>query len=204
MNLDLYDIVVTLFAVVISITIHEFAHAASAVAAGDDTPRHQGRISLNPLDHFDPVGFTMIVVMVLYGFGIGWGKPVQVNPYNFRRPRWDDIRVSAWGPLSNVILAVTAALALRLFGPALGSGLSGLLATLVFVNLGLALFNLIPLPPLDGSHILAGLLPVEQARKYARFTAQWGLAALMLLVLTGGIGILLGPPLRVIGRLLLG
>ena len=89
MSFDPYYFVVTLFAVVISITIHEFAHAAAAVAAGDETPRLSGRISLNPLDHFDPVGFTMIVIMVFAGFGIGWGKPVPVNPYNFRDLRRD-------------------------------------------------------------------------------------------------------------------
>lgn len=204
MSFDPYYFVVTLFAVVVSITIHEFAHAAAAVASGDETPRLSGRISLNPLDHFDPVGFTMIVIMVFAGFGIGWGKPVPVNPYNFRRPRWDDIRVSAFGPLSNIALAVVSAMVLRFAGPVLGDGLEFLLRTLVWVNIGLAVFNLIPLPPLDGSHIMAALLPAEQARKYAQFAGQWGIAILLFLLLTGGLRYIIGPPIMVLQRLLLG
>ena len=92
----------SMVALVICITIHEFAHAYSAYRAGDDTPKAQGRISLNPLDHLDPMGTIMMVVSSLSGFGIGWGKPVQINPYNFRHPRWDNLRVSLWGPLSNL------------------------------------------------------------------------------------------------------
>jgi len=199
-----FDMFVMLFALVASITVHEFAHAMAAVAAGDNTPKKQGRISLNPVDHFDPVGFLMIVFMTYTGFGIGWGKPVQVNPHNFGNPRWDDVKVSLWGPASNLIMAAVCAVTLRLAGNMLTDGLFTLFYMMVLVNVGLAMFNLIPLPPLDGSHILAGLLPAQQAREYARFASQWGMPILILLLVTGGLGMLIGPPRRAILSLLLG
>jgi len=204
LKLDLYNIVVTLFAVVVSITVHEFAHAAMAVASGDDTPRRTGRISLNPMDHFDPVGFTMIALMCVMGFGIGWGKPVQVNPYNFRHPRRDDIRVSLAGVACNMLLAVICALVLRVAGRHLGDGIVGLLATLVSVNIGLAVFNLIPLPPLDGSHVLANLLPRDTGLRYARFGAQYGMLILILLLVTNALPLLIGPPIELLTGMLLG
>lgn len=195
---------VMLFALVASITVHEFAHAMAAVAAGDNTPKQQGRISLNPVDHFDPVGFLMIVFMTYTGFGIGWGKPVQVNPRNFGNPRWDDVKVSLWGPASNLIMAAVCAVTLRLAGGMLTDGLFTLFYMMVLVNVGLAMFNLIPLPPLDGSHILAGILPAQQAREYASFASQWGMPILILLLVTGGLGILIGPPREAILGILLG
>lgn len=208
MSFDPFRIFLTLLAVVIAITIHEFAHAMSAVRAGDDTPRLQGRISLNPVDHFDPVGFLMILFTSIAGFGIGWGKPVQINPYNFRNPRKDDIMVSFWGPLSNLLLATAVALVLRFGGGYFGYNVWLFLVILVITNIGLALFNLIPLPPLDGSHILSGLLPPEQARAYGRFAAQYGMAVLLIiLVLPPGeplISLLLHWPRQMITNLLLG
>ncbi|BCW98913.1 MAG: peptidase M50 [Armatimonadota bacterium] len=204
MDFDFYRIFVTLFAVVVSITVHEFAHAASAVLAGDDTPRRQGRISLNPVDHFDPVGFIMIVFMTVTGFGIGWGKPVMVNPANFRNPRRDDVLVSLWGPVSNIIMATVCAILLRTGVLAFTPGLRYFLIIMVIVNIGLALFNLIPLPPLDGSHILQGILPPESARSYAQFASQYGMAILLLLLVTGGVRLIIGPPRDLLMTLLLG
>ncbi len=181
--MDFFQIGITLIAVIIAITIHEFAHAAAAVSCGDDTPKKQGRISLNPLDHFDPVGFTMIVLTSIFGFGIGWGKPVMIDPANFRNPRWDDIKVAAWGPLSNILQAIVFSVVWRFWALKLSYGVQTFVLMMVLVNIGLALFNLIPLPPLDGSHILAGLLPREAARKYVRFAAQYGMAALLLCIM---------------------
>lgn len=178
----------------ISITIHEFAHAFAAVRAGDDTPRLQGRISLNPIDHFEPIGFTMMCLTVITGFGIGWGKPVQVNRYNFRHPRWDDLKVSAWGPGSNLVLAALASLVLHFGGRMMSAGIVDLLITLVLVNVTLALFNLIPLPPLDGSHILSNLLPIDKAQAYSRFAGQYGMPILLILLITGGLRYVIGPP----------
>jgi len=183
-------------ALVICITIHEFSHAYSAYRAGDDTPRAQGRISLNPLDHLDPMGTIMMVVSSLSGFGIGWGRPVQINPANFRHPRWDNLRVSLWGPLSNILLAAVVGTVLRLWGMTMGVAVLRFMVTLTFINLGLAMFNLIPIAPLDGSHILSALLPYEKARAYDHFMARNGMFIFLGLILLGSqiLPRLLGPP----------
>ena len=183
-------------ALVICITIHEFAHAYSADRAGDNTPRSRGRISLNPLDHLDPIGTIMMVVSALRGFGIGWGKPVPVNPNNFRHPRWDNLRVSLWGPLSNILTAAVTGTALRFFAPAMPEGVLTFLITLTLISIGLAVFNLIPIAPLDGSHILSALLPYEQARQYDRIMGQYGMLIFLGLIFFGGnlLPAILGPP----------
>lgn len=164
-------------ALALGITVHEFAHAYRAEKAGDPTPRAAGRISLNPLHHYDPVGTTMILL-----FGLGWAKPVPVNPAMFRRPRRDEIMVSLWGPLSNLILAVVLAIPIRL-------GFAGeyatALATIILLQIILAVFNLIPVHPLDGSHILSALLPVDKARKLDALYQQYGLLLLLLVIILG-------------------
>ena len=200
------ETLIRLAAVIVAITVHEFAHAVSAASCGDDTAKSQGRISLNPARHFDPVGFAMIVFTSFAGFGIGWGKPVMVNPMRFRNMRWDNVKVSAWGPISNIIQATVCAIILKVFGHILVM-ISPLLFEfflwMVLVNIGLACFNLIPLPPLDGSHILAGFLPAPQARQYANFARQYGMAVLLVLIMTGGIQWLVAPPMRFLEGMLL-
>ena len=193
-------------ALVICITIHEFSHAYSAYRAGDDTPRAQGRISLNPLDHLDPMGTIMMVVSSLSGFGIGWGRPVQVNPANFRHPRWDNLRVSLWGPLSNLITAAVLGTAVRFFGNAVPVNVDDFLVLVALISIGLALFNLIPIAPLDGSHIISALLPYEQARTYDIFMARYGFMVLLALIFLapGALPAIIGPPRRLLIHLLLG
>ncbi|MCE5237560.1 site-2 protease family protein [bacterium] len=173
-----------LLAMAIGLTVHEFCHAKRADMAGDRTPRLNGRVTLNPLAHYDLMGTTMLLV-----FGFGWGKPVPINPLAFRHPRSDTIAVSLAGVVSNMVIAVLAALPIRL-------GLSGAytmpLAVMVYLNLILAVFNLIPVPPLDGSHVLQMLLPLRLHRRvetfYAR-NAQWLFLALLALVFTGIVGL---------------
>ncbi len=184
-------------ALVVCITIHEFSHAYGAWRAGDDTPKVQGRISLNPLDHLDPMGTIMMVVTSLSGFGIGWGKPVRINPHNFRHPRWDNLRVSLWGPLSNLLTAAVVGTFLRFWAPVLGDGaLLVFTRVLVEISIGLAVFNLIPIAPLDGSHILSALLPIDVARKYDYFMAKNGIIVFLALIMMGNrvFPIILGPP----------
>ena len=185
-NFDLYTFLLTMVALILCITIHEFSHAFSAWRAGDDTPKAQGRISLNPIDHLDPMGTIMMVVSSLAGFGIGWGKPVQINPNNFRHPRWDNLRVSLWGPLSNMIFAFVVGLALRFWGSGMSHPVLLFSIVLVEINIGLALFNLIPVHPLDGSHILSALLPYDLARRYDYFMARNGMLVFLGLIMLGG------------------
>jgi len=173
-NFNMLEFLMSMSALVVCITIHEFAHAYSAYRAGDNTPKVQGRLSLNPIDHLDPIGTIMMIMSSISGFGIGWGKPVQVNPYNFKHPRWDNLRVSLWGPLSNILTALVVGIALRLTVTHVPPNVAMFLFYLVAISIGLAVFNLIPISPLDGSHILSALLPREQARQYDMIMSRYG------------------------------
>ncbi len=185
-----------LVAVTIAITVHEFAHAWRADRAGDPTPRQHGRLSLYPWVHYDPIGSTMFLLL-----GLGWAKPVPINPVMFKRPRYDGIMVALWGPLSNLITAVVFALPLRL---GFAGQYAGVLSTIVFLNLLLAFFNLIPIPPLDGSHILSGLLPPDKARRFAIFGARWGILILLVLIFTPILEIIIFMPVKILLGLLTG
>src|SRR5438105_12783094 len=130
-----------MFVIVWSIAIHEFAHAISADLLGDDTPRRQGRVTILPTEHFDPLGFIMIVFIQLGGMGLGWGKPVMINPGNLKHPRRDHIIIAAAGPFSNLCLAVIAGLIMRFTGMDMYSGLTGVfLHMFLFTNLSLMFF----------------------------------------------------------------
>ncbi len=180
LNGDWAFVLAWIVAITIALTVHEFAHAKVADMAGDPTARDQGRVSLNPLDHYDPIGTTMILLL-----GFGWGKPVPVNPANFGHPRRDEALVSVAGPGSNIITAALFAVPLR-FGFAGDYALA--INLIVLLNLFLAFFNLIPIFPLDGSHILQAILPYEKARSYAIFMSRYGMILLLVLVFTGMLG----------------
>ena len=187
-----------------SIIVHEVAHGYVALLNGDPTARIMGRITLNPGPHIDPVGTILlpgILLLTHAGLLFGWAKPVPVNPLNFRNYRWGEITVSAAGPLSNLALAVVFAYLLRL-----GLGNVGVMKMAYFgvtINIFLALFNLIPIPPLDGSHILAILLPPELQRLYHHLD-QVGFILILILFYTGVMGALLMPLYRAIAVFLLG
>lgn len=160
----------------IALPVHEYAHAAAAVALGDPTPRIQGRLTLNPLPHIDPMGAILIALV-----GFGWARPVQWNPANITIDRkLGSIIVSLAGPLSNLALAILAALIFRMAG--VGSGFfAEFVVFFVQINVLLFVFNLLPIPPLDGSHVLFALLPGDNFRLQMQLS-QYGFLILMLVI----------------------
>ncbi len=201
LGLSAPEIVARVLILVVAFTIHELAHAWTAVQLGDDTPRRMGRLTLNPLVHLDPIGSLLLVVA-----GFGWAKPVMTNPYNFRSdPRTGMAIVAAAGPLSNFVMALIAAIPFRLGLLDLGArfstigslfpSLDYLLFDFIWINLILMLFNLLPIPPLDGHKVLRGVAPMEWDR-WLNPLEQWGPFILMALVFLGGsfLGVLIGGP----------
>src|SRR2546427_7657525 len=176
-------------AVLIAATCHEFAHALVADRLGDPTARQLGRLSLNPLVHVDPLGTLFFVL-----FSFGWARPVPVNPRNFANPRLGMLGVALAGPLVNIVLAFAVG------GIVKTQGLTGTLwgdlaSMLVLINIVLAVFNLIAIPPLDGSRILEGLLPSNQALAYARIQ-PYGTVVILALLYTGVVGQVMSPAVR--------
>ena len=177
--------VVTIFTLLIllfSVIIHEVSHGSVAYALGDSTAKDEGRLSLNPLVHLDLVGSILLPMLLLFSGMpiIGWAKPVPINPMNFSDRRWGDLKVSLAGPLSNFTLALIFGLIIK-FMPSLPESFLTIAAIVVLYNIVLGLFNLIPIPPLDGSHILFSLLP-DSFEGFKVFLWQYGFILLMLLI----------------------
>jgi Zn-dependent protease len=196
------NFLIYLIAAIISIAIHEFAHAATADVLGDDTPRNQGRLSLNPIDHLDPLGMLLLVFS-----GFGWGKPVPINPLQFSNPRLGTALVSVAGPGSNLLLAGITALALRVLSlHHLPSITVIFLVVLIKFNVVFPLFNLLPISPLDGFKLVAGLLPLDLADQWLELR-KYGLIILIVLLLPFGllrpIDVILQPPISFLQNLLL-
>lgn len=170
--------------ILFALCFHEFSHAYVAFRLGDPTAAEQGRLTLNPLRHLDPMG-----TLLLFFAGFGWARPVPVDPDHLRDPRRDMLWIAAAGPLSNIALALASGLLLRMAVPVLPGGeiavaVGTMLLFSVQINLVLAFFNAIPLPPLDGSSILRGLLPLRQAYAWSRID-RYGPLVLFGLVASG-------------------
>ena len=163
-----------LFTLAISIAVHEFSHALVADRLGDPTPRARGRLTLNPLVHLDPMGLFFILIA-----GFGWGKPVPYDPFNLKNPDRDGAKIALAGPLSSLALAFLGALGVKLLA---GTILSSILAYVVLLNVYLAVFNLIPIHPLDGFQAVAGFLPEDQREDWNRLK-RLGLPLLLFLIL---------------------
>lgn len=200
-KLMLIEVPVILFA----LTVHEFSHAWVAGLLGDDTAKRQGRLTLNPLAHLDVLGTVLMFIV-----GFGWAKPIPVNPLNFKNPRKGMLLVAVAGPVSNLLMAIAAGLILR--SGVLGivaSSLTGPLVVVIILTLqfgiALAVFNMIPLPPLDGSRVLYGLLPERQAYAYSRFE-PYGMIVLFGLFFFGSRAFtyILWYPVSIITRVLSG
>jgi Zn-dependent protease len=166
-DLNLQSTLLSLPGVIIALTVHEYAHAFAAWRLGDPTAREQGRVTLNPFKHIDPFGFLLLVVA-----GFGWAKPVYLNKARLMRPNRDELIIVAAGPLANLALALLASVALRLIILVFSYSSDGPYAVfldmafrLVYINYGLFVFNMIPIPPLDGSHILFNLLRLSVETK---------------------------------------
>jgi Zn-dependent protease len=203
---DIQGLVLRLPVILFSLTIHEFMHAWAAWKCGDDTARLEGRMTLNPLAHLDLMGTMMLMIAP-----IGWAKPVPVNPMNYRRPRRDDILVSGAGIAANFTMGILCALVLRFFGsqiaqlPQFGKIVNVMVLYACLINFGLGVFNLVPIFPLDGSHILQNLLPLNAAVRFAAMN-RYGPIALMMFILgnlalsqTTGIDLLATPTLLLAG-----
>jgi Zn-dependent protease len=203
-GIDVFALLLPLVVIVASLTFHEAAHAWTADKLGDSTARYLGRVSLNPLVHIDPIG-TVLLPLVAYATGaplIGWAKPVPVNMRALRNGRRDFMIIAAAGPASNLLIALVASLGLRaLTGPAGGGTLAYVLFEAFQLNLLLAVFNMIPVPPLDGGNVLAGLLPPGLASGFDRMR-PYGIFILYGLLLTGALPYIIGPPYSFLARLL--
>jgi Zn-dependent protease len=213
LNIDPLAVAIGFGVLLLSLTIHEAAHAVTADRLGDSTARRLGRVSLNPLVHIDPLGTVVLPLLaIISGFPIiGWAKPVPVDPRNLRHPQRDFAIIAAAGPISNLLQALVASIVVRAAfasanadpfqgGPV--SWLENVLTFAVQINLLLAFFNLIPVPPLDGGNVLMGLLPPRTAYRFAQLR-QYGFLILYALLLTGVARALIMPPTQFMMRLLL-
>lgn len=178
------NIVITIFQLAVllfSVIIHEVSHGVAALKLGDDTAKRLGRLTLNPVSHIDPVGSILVPILTgLAGLPIGWARPVPYNPGKLYKDfKYGPLKVALAGPLSNFVLAILFGVILRLFAPLMSVVLIQLLALVVLINVLLGLFNLVPIPPLDGSKIFTILLP----DKYSRYVQTIGLGGIVFVVI---------------------
>ena len=201
-SIDLVQVLIGFLVLLVSLTVHEAAHAWTADRRGDPTARLLGRVSFNPAVHVDPIGTVLFpLVAMLSGLPlIGWAKPVPVNIHRLQHPRRDYVFVAAAGPLSNLILAVLVSIVASVIGLELAralldgeGGIASVLARAVYLNVLLAVFNMVPVPPLDGGNVLAGLLPPHLAVHFDRLR-PWGFLILYALMFTGLLWTIIAPP----------
>ena len=189
-DFSLTELIAGLPGLILALVFHEYAHARAAVAFGDLTPKIMGRLTLNPVAHIDPIGLIMLLLV-----RFGWAKPVVINPNNFRNPRRDDLLVSLAGPMANFALAFLAMLIWAILIKmqiGLTTGTLLVLQLIVLYNINFGLFNLIPLPPLDGSHVLSYFLPYSLAQKFWSLE-RYSFLILIVLIMTPVLTMILIP-----------
>ena len=198
-NFDLNRIIMLLPGILVGLTIHEYAHGYVAYRLGDNTAKNSGRLTLNPVDHIDPLGFLMLMFA-----GFGWAKPVPVNPFFFRDRRKGMLLVSLAGPVSNLIAATVLTIILGIILRVTGTfnpQLFQFFQLAIGINLVLAVFNLLPVPPLDGSKILMSLFPSRFEQTFHQFE-QYSYIVLILLLVTGVVSAILLPIVNALRSLL--
>jgi Zn-dependent protease len=203
LDINFAQVFIAFIVLLFSLTVHEMAHAWTADRLGDPTARLLGRVSFNPLVHADPIGTVLFPLLALVsGLPLlGWAKPVPVNVRQLRRQRRDYVLVAAAGPASNLVLAVTASMILMLVPvtpvtlgvPNASAPIADLLAQAIRINILLAVFNMIPIPPLDGGNVMSGLLPTSIARQFD-LVRPYGFLLLYALMFTGRLNDIIGPP----------
>ena len=188
--LDLSSLIYRAPALLIALSMHEYAHAAVSDAMGDPTPSRMGRLAINPMAHLDMMGTLLLVLC-----GFGWAKPVDIDPRYYKNYRMGMLKVSFAGPGMNLFLAFLSLLLITILGRIgmLGDGGFYFLQWIMMYNVWFAFFNLIPIPPLDGSKIVSTVLPGELAWKFENFNARYGFVILMLIVFSGWVNRIIGP-----------
>ncbi len=175
-----------------SVVIHEVSHGYAAYIQGDPTAKLAGRLTLNPISHIDPIGSIVVpIITSLGGFPFGWAKPVPFNPYNLKNQRWGELFVAIAGPLSNIFIALVFSLIVRFATTFLPASFIGLSVIIVIVNLSLALFNLVPVPPLDGSKVLFSILPFRY-QKIRFYLERYAILLVFILILVPAFSTALG------------
>jgi Zn-dependent protease len=196
---DIIGLLISLGLLLVAMTVHEFAHGAAAYLLGDHTAKDSGRLTLNPLAHIDPVGTILLPLVLFFStngrFVFGSAKPVPIDYRFLRNPRRDIIWIGLSGPAANFLLALACSLVLR-FTPVSGAGFY-ILENLIVINVVLGVFNLVPIPPLDGSRVVMGLLPRELSYRYA-LIEPFGFFIVMGLVFLGALDIFIWPAVRYI------
>ncbi len=188
-----------------SVVIHEVAHGYAALFMGDVTAKYEGRLTMNPIKHLDPFGsviFPLILAMINPNFVFGWAKPVPYNPYNLRNKRWGELLVAIAGPISNILLAILMGIVVR-FGPMMNLPVAfyELAGLTVVINIYLAVFNMMPIPPLDGSKVLFALFP-QSADKFRGALERYGIFFLLVFIffLSG----IISPIAEILAKIILG
>ena len=205
------ELILLIPVILLSLAVHEFSHGKAADMLGDPTPRAMGRLTLNPIPHLDPIGVLVLVLTRRFG----WAKPVPINPRNFRNPLRDTMIVSVAGPASNIVLAFVFSLVFRFVFFLINAGVvaftMGSVSHIILqmiqlgitINIALAIFNLLPIPPLDGSKILRGLLPYRFHEYLNMLEGPYGFMIILLLLVTGVLGMIVSPIIMFLYNLLL-